>query len=101
MQKNIYMRNDWRRLRKLFLSENPLCVLCRASPAAHVDHIRAHRGDESLFLDWDNLQALCHSCHSAKTNKRDGGFGREPSERPLAGVAADGWPTDRDHHWNK
>jgi len=46
--------------------------------ATHVDHVLAHRGDEGLRLDPNNLQALCHSCHSRKTASLDGGFGNEP-----------------------
>jgi 5-methylcytosine-specific restriction protein A len=33
----------------------------------HVDHIVPHRGDPVLFKDLNNLQYLCHGCHSAKT----------------------------------
>jgi len=32
-----------------------------------VDHIRDHKGDWALFTDRDNLQSLCHRCHSRKT----------------------------------
>lgn len=35
--------------------------------ATEVDHVRDHRGDWALFTDRDNLQSLCHSCHSRKT----------------------------------
>ena len=71
----------WQRYRKRFLAENPLCVKCRENngiePSTDVDHIVAVSGpDDPLFWDPDNHQALCHSCHSAKTAKEDGGFGR-------------------------
>jgi len=32
-----------------------------------VDHIQDHKGDRALFADLDNLESLCHSCHSRKT----------------------------------
>jgi len=45
-------------------------------PATLVDHIIPHRGDNNLFWDEDNWQALCTECHAIKTAKEDGGFGR-------------------------
>jgi 5-methylcytosine-specific restriction protein A len=69
----------WQRLRAAFLREHPLCEACllqgRATPATDVDHIKPHRGDQDLMWDVDNLQALCHACHSKKTAREDGGFG--------------------------
>jgi 5-methylcytosine-specific restriction protein A len=35
--------------------------------ATDVDHVIPHRGNERLFWDEGNWQALCHECHSAKT----------------------------------
>jgi 5-methylcytosine-specific restriction protein A len=58
-------------LRARVLRASPLCVVCRASgrvvPATQVDHIVPHRGDPALFWAFENLQALCDPCHSAKT----------------------------------
>ena len=66
---------DWRRLRARFLTYHPTCEECGA-PASDVDHVipkRAGGPDE-----WHNLQALCHSCHSLKTNReRRGEDGRK------------------------
>lgn len=61
----------WRRLRKMFLAEHPLCAdpfgahEGRPVVATDVDHIRAKRDGGSD--DVSNLQALCHACHSRKT----------------------------------
>ena len=88
-------RPEWRRFygrkwaayRKAFLSraENAFCVRCltigRETPAGEVDHIKPHRGDINLFWDSDNHQPLCKRCHSIKTVKEDGGFGRPPGKR--------------------
>jgi 5-methylcytosine-specific restriction protein A len=63
----------WRRLRLMFLREHPLCALCGA-PATEVDHIIPIRLGGSN--DAANLQALCKSCHSAKTAREDGRWGR-------------------------
>lgn len=98
-----YGSRQWRALRIQVLVTQPICVLCRRAAATHVDHVRPHRGDATLFFDLDNLQGLCHSCHSAKTVSRDRGFGKPAGGfgKPLAGTALDGQPTDPEHHWNK
>lgn len=63
--------SDWRRERKRFLRENPLCVKClkkdKLRAATVVDHIIPHRGDEKLFWDRSNWQPLCADCHGHKT----------------------------------
>jgi 5-methylcytosine-specific restriction enzyme A len=59
----------WQRIRVRYLRQHPLCVACGSrgivTPATDVDHIVAKRrgGPDNE----SNLQALCHSCHSAKT----------------------------------
>jgi len=59
----------WQRLRTNVLLMEPLCRECRAwgrvVAATDVDHItpKSQGGTD----DMTNLQALCHSCHSAKT----------------------------------
>lgn len=53
----------------------PLCVVC-GDAATDVDHVRPHRGDRELLFAADNVQSLCHVCHSRKTATEDGGFGR-------------------------
>lgn len=64
----------WRKVRAAYLMSHPVCVACKRAAACHVDHIIAReRGGTD---DESNLQALCHSCHSRKTCKVDGGFGR-------------------------
>lgn len=71
--------HKWRRYRKMFLAEHPLCVHCqeqgRITPATVVDHIKAHKGDHELFWTMTNHQSLCARCHSIKTNLFDGGLG--------------------------
>ena len=65
----------WRKARKKYLTEHPLCVKCRKQgryvKATDVDHIIPHRGNLDLFWDRNNWQALCHSCHSRKTRRED------------------------------
>ncbi len=47
-----------------------------SSRSLHLDHIVPHKGDEALRLSPLNVQVLCPSCHSLKTDREDGGFGR-------------------------
>jgi len=61
----------WQRYRLKFLERNVLCVMCQAqgkvTAANVVDHIVDHRGNQDLFWDKANHQALCQPCHSVKT----------------------------------
>jgi len=98
MAKRLYDSVRWRRERRDYLFDNPLCVLClemgREVLAVVVDHKKPHRGDEDLFWDHDNWQALCETCHdSAKQRKEKGGI--------LPGCSVDGIPLDPDHPWRK
>lgn len=63
----------WRRLRLLYLAENPLCVVC-GEAASQADHVLAR--EKGGTDDWENLQSLCHRHHSEKTAREDGAFGR-------------------------
>ena len=63
-----------------------MCLESEAvTPAEVVDHIRPHKGDESLFFDPNNLQSLCATHHN-----RD----KQMTERGRAPLRfdADGWP---------
>lgn len=67
--------NRWRKARKRFLKQNPLCVHCKEdgklTRATVVDHIKPHRGDMTLFWDESNWQPLCKKCHDKKTMTKD------------------------------
>lgn len=70
----------WTKVRKRALErDNYTCVAClaedRVTEATDVDHIIAiAKGGDRLSLK--NLQSLCASCHSKKTAREDGSFGR-------------------------
>lgn len=75
-----YASAEWRRARAEWLQAHPICAdpfhrhRGRQVPGTHVDHRRAKRAggaDEA-----GNFQTLCSSCHSSKTVRFDGGFGR-------------------------
>lgn len=59
----------WRRFRKDYLYYNPMCVRC-GDLAEHVDHIIPLRKGGDKYSH-DNLQSLCHSCHSRKSATED------------------------------
>ena len=67
--KRLYDSQKWRKARKRFLKQNPLCVYCqrsgRTSAATIVDHIVPHKNNKKLFWNEKNWQALCKNCHKA------------------------------------
>lgn len=71
----------WRKLRDAFIAANPLCVQCQArgkiAAAEHIHHVQARRDRPDLAYEWDNLSALCASCHSQATaaERKDRGGG--------------------------
>ena len=60
---------QWRKLRCLFLTNNPLCEMCkregRYTDATEVHHIKPL--SEGGTNDFENLMPLCKSCHSRIT----------------------------------
>jgi 5-methylcytosine-specific restriction protein A len=95
---NVYTSSRWRMLRRMFLTEHPLCVMCeqmgQATLADTVDHIIPHKGDPALTWDIKNLQALCKHCHDSHKAVLDNG-GR------LRGCDIHGFPHDPLHTWAK
>lgn len=79
--KYLYNTSRWRKARKLFLQDHPLCEECKRNgvvkSATVVDHIEPHKGNGELFWNQSNWQALCKECHDRKTAKEDGRFGRK------------------------
>jgi len=77
----LYNTQHWRRARKSYLYDQPLCVDCdkenKIVLANVVDHKIPHDGNMVLFWDVSNWQSLCTSCHNRKTVTHDGGFGNE------------------------
>lgn len=60
----------WRRIRAAYLKKHPTCVAC-GEQATEVDHIKALR--DGGTNEWANLQAMCKTHHSQKTNRENGG----------------------------
>lgn len=63
----------WQQARERYLLDNPLCVFCArrgmTTAASVVDHVVAHQGDQALFWDQDNWQALCKPCHDSEKQR--------------------------------
>jgi len=76
---------QWAAYSKQYRADHPLCVRCeadgRVTASQVVDHIQSHRGNQDLFWNPDNHQALCKRCHDAKTAREDGG-GRRNLPKP-------------------
>jgi 5-methylcytosine-specific restriction protein A len=74
-----YCSKAWRAIRRQVLVRDAWkCVscgrVCGDRGEAHVDHVvpKSAGGTDTL----ENLQTMCVRCHSAKTAREDGGFGR-------------------------
>lgn len=77
--KNIYNTTSWRKLRKSYLSEHPLCEIClkngksvMAENVHHKKEISSGEDEEEmkrLGFDYNNLQSLCRACHKAIHDK--------------------------------
>jgi len=81
----------------MFLSENPLCVMCKRQGKVKgsyiVDHIEPHRGNVDKF--WAGpFQALCKECHDRhKKMEEQGGV--------AMGCDKEGYPLSGGHWWGK
>ena len=88
----------WRRSRKRYLQDNPLCVLHlskgRTVPATVVDHIEPHKGNDELFWDKSNWQSVCDLCHNNHKQRLEK-FG------DVMGCDVNGVPDDKNHSWNR
>ena len=68
----LYKLDIWTKdLRPMQLAKEPFCRECSKAGfrvrATEVDHVVDHKGNMALFTDRNNLQSLCHRCHSRKT----------------------------------
>lgn len=81
----LYNNRRWREASARYLSKHPLCVMCEqrglVTTSTETDHIKPHKGDEQLFWDVTNWQALCKPCHSTKTSTET----RSPLKYPKIG----------------
>ena len=98
MTGRLYDKQRWKRRRAAFLGANPLCKFCEATSrvtmATIVDHIRPHKGVETLFFDETNWQSLCKPCH-------DGAKAELENTGRIRGCNVHGRPLDPNHPWNQ
>lgn len=73
-QIGFYNSTDWKRLRNLKISNNPICEICekegRINPTEVIDHIIPVTVENvnEVFFDYNNLMSLCNNCHWEKTH---------------------------------
>jgi 5-methylcytosine-specific restriction endonuclease McrA len=92
-----YKTARWKRLRKLQLTQHPLCKFClergAVEPATVVDHVKPHKGNWTEFVTGE-LQSLCEPRHnSVKQQIELRGY--------RCDVGIDGYPTDPNHPFNR
>jgi 5-methylcytosine-specific restriction protein A len=67
-----YQSKRWRKVRAMYVAENPLCVACEkrglTTAVQEVDHVIPLRFGGAEY-DFSNLQSLCKSCHGRKSGK--------------------------------
>ena len=71
----------WRRIRRLFLMVNPVCIEC-GQRATVVDHVDPHKGNKTKFWAVGNWRPMCAKHHSRATVLYDGGWGRPVRAKP-------------------
>ncbi len=93
-----YDTREWRTRRLNRLAKQPLCEQCLKlgieKGAKVADHIKPHRGNWELFIDDENLQSLCWSCHNSNKQMIDiHGYSQA--------CDVNGFPLDKEHPFNK
>ncbi len=77
---DFYRSLAWRRFRRRYLAEHPLCVDCLdegvETLATQLDHLQPVVDRPDLALDPSNVAARCATHHSRRTVREHGGFGR-------------------------
>lgn len=68
ISKPFYNSIEWKKCREGYMnSQNYICERCRgvATVCHHKEHItEANINNPNITLNWDNLEAVCHTCHN-------------------------------------
>lgn len=96
--RKLYKSTAWRKGRRIFLAQHPLCERCLAAgrtvAATVVNHRVAHKGDEARFFAWANWEAICPPCHDRDVKA-------EEMRGYSTSIGLDGWPRDSRHPANR
>ena len=92
LRQKAYNTTEWRKLRESYLKQHPVCEEClnkgKVTPAEDIHHsispFKNGECNKALFLDYNNLQALCKQCHSSIHNKEQGHIPVEEVIKQLA-----------------
>jgi 5-methylcytosine-specific restriction endonuclease McrA len=88
---------EWKRLRAQYRAAHPLCERCvklgRVTLAVEVHHRRRCFDDRELQVSWQNLEALCSSCHDEITASERRGYSKAMDHA--------GYFTDPNHPTNR
>jgi hypothetical protein len=67
-----YKPSDLKKLRvQLVDMYGEICMKCKSANQISVDHIKPYSLNKELSLELSNLQLLCKSCNSKKSNKNE------------------------------
>jgi hypothetical protein len=67
-----YKPSDLKKLRmQLVDTYGEICMKCKSTNQISVDHIKPYSLNKELSLELSNLQLLCKSCNSKKSNKNE------------------------------
>jgi len=70
-----YTPSDLKKLRvQLVQKYGEICMCCNATENISVDHIKPYSLNKELSLKLSNLQLLCKSCNSKKSNKNENDY---------------------------
>jgi 5-methylcytosine-specific restriction protein A len=69
-KRQVYNSKRWRLTRDRYLFWNPICDTSGCNMIATDVHHRTDLDQGGDPWDLDNLQALCHQCHSIETRRR-------------------------------
>ena len=95
----LYSRKAWVTLRHLvYIRDLGICQICKKAVSLNhkhrhafiADHIKAHKGDEELFFDIDNVQCVCKSCHDSVKQSHERGGNAKVKQT----IGVDGWPIE-------
>jgi 5-methylcytosine-specific restriction enzyme A len=58
-----YVSSQWKKFRKWFLTQEPICQVCQREPATTIHHLHEIKaGGDPLLVS--NCQAVCAGCHN-------------------------------------